>query len=214
MRPPFPLPSPPLRGMRLNRSPKYERKIREFFFEASLEFGVFNRGGERVERGVVAERADFRGCLRTCYLLGVVVAEAAATRAGETSGRKRPSGPPDSCTEVVGCFNQQLHRPSRVHSPRFHFNPSPPPILPPSLPPPSRLHFSTVFLLFLPPPSPLSFLTSLTFDEEDVEESYLCTTKFFDSFLPYDPCIVCVTKGEEGEGRYCGEASQVKREWW
>lgn len=152
MRPPFPLPSPPLGGMRLNRSPKYERKIREFFFEASLEFGVFNRGGERVERDVVAERADFRGCLRTCYL-GVVVAEAAATRAGETSGRKRPSGPPDSCTEVVGCFNQQLHRPSRVHSPRFHFNPSPPPILPP----PSRLHFSTVFLLFLPPPLPPLF---------------------------------------------------------
>lgn len=153
MRPPFPLPSPPFRGMRLNRSPKYERKIREFFFEASLEFGVFNRGGERVERDVVAERADFRGCLRTCYLLGVVVAEAAATRAGETSGRKRPSGPPDSCTEVVGCFNQQLHRPSRVHSPRFHFNPSPPPILPP----PSRLHFSTVFLLFLPPSLPPLF---------------------------------------------------------
>lgn len=157
MRPPFPLPSPPFRGMRLNRSPKYERKIREFFFEASLEFGVFNRGGERVERDVVAERADFRGCLRTCYL-GVVVAEAAATRAGETSGRKRPSGPPDSCTEVVGCFNQQLHRPSRVHSP-LPFQPlstthSPSPValaffhrLPPLLtsPPPPSL-----FLLHLP----------------------------------------------------------------
>lgn len=161
MRPPFPLPSPPFRGMRLNRSPKYERKIREFFFEASLEFGVFNRGGERVERDVVAERADFRGCLRTCYLLGVVVAEAAATRAGETSGRKRPSGPPDSCTEVVGCFNQQLHRPSRVHSP-LPFQPlsaTHSPSLPPS--PVALAFFHRLPPLLTSPPPPSLFLLHL-----------------------------------------------------
>lgn len=160
MRPPFPLPSPPLGGMRLNRSPKYERKIREFFFEASLEFGVFNRGGERVERGVVAERADFRGCLRTCYL-GVVVAEAAATRAGETSGRKRPSGPPDSCTEVVGCFNQQLHRPSRVHSP-LPFQPlsaTHSPSLPPS--PVALAFFHRLPPPLTSPPPPSLFLLHL-----------------------------------------------------
>lgn len=194
MRPPFPLPSPPFRGMRLNRSPIYERKIREFFFEASLEFGVFNRGGERVERDVVAERADFRGCLRTCYLLGVVVAEAAATRAGETSAERGRVGPPTAAQRSSGALTNSCTGPLAF---TVHASISTPLHHPFSLPrracifPPSS---SSSYL----PPSPLSFLTSLTFDEE--EESYLCTTKFFDSFLPYDPCIVCVTKGEEGGG--------------